>query len=497
MSKKSLTSKVQTRRIFRAAIATVMSLIMVLPVVVVADSAVNLSDEKKLLSGVTQLDAGDRSAYAIKGDGTAWAWGGGYGSIGNGATTPAYTPVKMHIDHVKQISGGYRHNLMLKDDGTVWAVGGNEHGQLGIGTQSSKILVDPVQVKGLTDVKAISAGGTFSLALLHDGTVWAWGGNEQGELGDDSRQNKLTPVQVKGLPSILSIAAGSNNAAALGNGGEVWIWGSQKPQGTKEGEILKPTLIKGYGEYRAVDMDGAYGLYGTALRWDGTVWMWNNYIDPYQEETLKAIQIPGLTDIISMTTDSAVKGDGTVWQWTVDDKNKINVTQTKGIQNAVSITKGSRNHYVLLKDGHVLAWGANEFGQTGLGVREIEINTPQPVKKSIQVLLDGNGMELTMPPLLINNSTYVPLRGVFEQMGVQVRWDISSRSVIAVKGSTTLILNSVSGQTTTNGKIIESDQKTVFINDSVYVPLRLISEMLGAEVEWDAEAYAVQINTHK
>ncbi|WP_340008087.1 hypothetical protein MHH52_09230 [Paenibacillus sp. FSL K6-0276] len=199
--------KVQMRRICSAVVGAAIILATVSSLIVKADSVVNFPDEKKLLSGITQLDAGDRSAYAITADGTAWAWGGGYGSIGNGATTPAYTPVKMHIDHVKQVSGGDRHNLILKDDGTVWAVGGNEHGQLGTGTQSLTDLVEPVQVKGLTDVKSVSAGGTHSLALQRDGIVWAWGGNEQGELGDNFGKNGLTPVQVKGLPSILSIAA--------------------------------------------------------------------------------------------------------------------------------------------------------------------------------------------------------------------------------------------------------------------------------------------------
>ncbi|WP_339316120.1 stalk domain-containing protein [Paenibacillus sp. FSL R10-2734] len=484
---------VQVRRICCAVVGIAIILATVSPLIVKADSAVNFPDEKKLLSGITGLDAGDRSAYAITADGTAWAWGGGYGSIGNGATTPAYTPVKMHIDHVKQVSGGYRHNLILKEDGTVWAVGGNEHGQLGTGTQSLTVLVEPVQVKGLTEVISVSAGGTHSLALRKDGTVWAWGGNEQGELGDNSGKNGLTPVQVKGLPSILSIAAGSNNSVALGNGGEVWVWGSSKSIGIKKDMVLKPTLIEGSGEYRAVDIDGQYGV---ALRWDGTVWLWSNYTDMNQGEALKPIQIPGLTDVVSMTTDSAVKADGTVWQWSIGDKNKINVTQTSGIQNAVSITSGNRNHYVLLKDGHVLAWGTNEFGQTGLGVRDFMIDTPKPVKKWIQVQLNNNEMELTMAPLLINNSTYVPLRGVFQQMGVNVRWDVPSRSVVAVKGSTTLILNSVNGQTTVDGKGIATDQKPVFINDSVYVPLRLISEMLGAKVEWDAEAYAVRIHSN-
>ncbi|MNO46517.1 Regulator of chromosome condensation (RCC1) repeat protein [compost metagenome] len=486
--------KVQGSRICKTIIGTVISLTMLSPLAAAAGSVADLPDEKKLLSGITQLDAGDRSAYAVTADGTVWAWGGGYGSIGNGATTPAYTPVKMHIDHVKQVSGGDRHNLMLKDDGTVWAVGRNEHGQLGTGVQSSTVLAEPVQVKGLTDVISVSAGGSHSLALRKDGTVWAWGSNEQGELGDDSGQNRLTPVQVKGLPAILSIAAGSNNSVALGNGGEVWVWGSSKSIGIKKDMVLKPTQIKGNGEYRAVDMDGQSGA---ALRWDGTVWLWSNYTDRYPGETLQPIQIPGLTNVVSMTTDSAVKADGTVWQWSMGDKNKIHVTQTSGIENAVSISRGNRNHYVLLKDGYVLAWGTNEFGQTGLGVRDFMIDAPQPVKKSIQVMLNNSIMELTMPPLLINNSTYVPLRGVFQQMGVNVRWDVPSRSVVAVKGSTTLILNSVNGQTTVNGKGIATDQKPLFINDSVYVPLRLISEMLGAKVEWDAEAYAVQIHSNQ
>lgn len=490
MVKISFISKAQIRGLRRVVTGAVLSLCIVSPLIVAADTAVDFPQQEKLLSGITQLDAGDRSAYGVTADGTVWAWGGGYGSLGNGATTPAYTPVKMHIDHVIQVSSGYRHTLMLRDDGTVWAVGGNEHGQLGVGTESLTILVEPVQVKGLTDVTSVSAGGRHSLALRKDGSVWAWGGNEQGELGDDSRKNKQTPVQVKGLPSILAIAAGMNDSVALGSGGEVWVWGAEQVIGGPKQGVIKPTQIKGSGEYVDVDIDG---LYGAALKWDGTVWLWTNYTNPYLGETLNPVQVPGLTSVVSMTTDSAVKTDGTVWQWTVDGREII-VTQVEGIQNAVSITTGNRNHYVLLKDGHVLAWGTNEFGQTGLGVRDFQINTPQPVKKSIQVMLNDKEIELTMPPLLINNSTYVPLRGVFQQMGVSVRWDVPSRSVIAVKSSTRLILNSLTGQTTVNGKTITTDQKPIFINDSVYVPLRLISEMLGAKVEWNAVTYSVRIN---
>lgn len=450
------------------------------------------SPEDKLLSDIIHLDAGDRSVYAVKADGSAWAWGGGYGSIGNGATTPAYTPVRMHIDHVKQISGGYRHSLILKDDGTVWVVGGNEHGQLGNGSQSTTITTEPQQVLGLTDVKMVSAGDNHSLALRKDGTVWGWGGNEKGQLGDDSRANVLKPVQVKNLPNIVSVAAGMYVSAALGNGGEVWIFGLESGSGGKQDLIRKPTQLQGNGEYFAIALDQ---FYGTGLRYDGTVWMWQNqtWVQP-ERKTLEPFQVRGLTNMISISTDMAVKADGTVWQWKLDDHGNPQVSQVPSISNAISVTSGGRNHYVLLKDGHVMSWGTNEFGQTGLGVLDFEITHPQMVKKSIAVFIDGQEIEVAMPPIIVNGSTYVPLRGIFQQMDVDLRWDIKTRSVIAADGATTIVLNSLTGVTTLNDKVVSTNEKPIFVNDSVYVPLRLVTELLGAHVEWDAAKYAVRID---
>ncbi|GJM74761.1 hypothetical protein HMSSN036_69770 [Paenibacillus macerans] len=98
---------------------------------------------------------------------------------------------------------------------------------------------------------------------------------------------------------------------------------------------------------------------------------------------------------------------------------------------------------MLLTDGHVIAWGSNEWGQTGLGLRDTEITTPQLVKKSITVILNSTETELAMPSLLINGRADVPLRGVFEQACVTPKWDVSTRSVIAEKGETKIVLKSV------------------------------------------------------
>jgi hypothetical protein len=95
------------------------------------------------------------------------------------------------------IAAGGFHSLALKGDGTVWAWGYNRDGQLGDGTTTNRTT--PVQVSGLSGVTAIAAGTHHSLALKGDGTVWAWGGNWYGQLGDGTTTNSTTPVQVSGL----------------------------------------------------------------------------------------------------------------------------------------------------------------------------------------------------------------------------------------------------------------------------------------------------------
>ncbi|ASA19952.1 stalk domain-containing protein [Paenibacillus donghaensis] len=450
--------------------------------------------DDKLLTEVSSLDAGQQSAYAIQADGSAWAWGGGTGSIGNGATTPAYTPVRMQLDQVQQISGGYRHSLQLKTDGTVWAVGGNEHGQLGDGKVTAAITTRPVQVQGLADVRSVAAGDNHSLALLKDGSVWGWGGNDAGQLGDSSRVHALQPVQIKGLTGIKAISAGNLISAVLDSEGEVTVFGAEQSQGKVPPAIRKPSVVEGNGTYTALEVDQ---LYGAALRADGTVWVWKNQAmaEPYALKPLVPYEVKGLKDVVSISIDAAVQADGTVWQWETQWQDGLRLKQVAGITNAAAVSSSGRNHYVLLKDGYVMSWGANEYGQTGLGVLDFEITEPQRVKKSISVFIDGQEKGLAMPPLLLKSSTYVPLRGVFEQMGLKLDWDVKTRSVRVNGPQVKIVLNSVTGVTTLNGVAVPTQEKAVFVNQSVYVPLRLISELLGAEVRWDAAAYAVRIDS--
>jgi alpha-tubulin suppressor-like RCC1 family protein len=190
-----------------------------------------------------KVAAGGNHTVALRSNGEVWAWGSNInGELGDGTsgTTPRTTPTRVRInsttflDNMLAVAAGTSHTLALKSDGTVLAWGLNSSGQLGDGTTVQKLY--PVAVKlangtPLSGIVEIACGATHSLALKNDGTVWAWGANASGQIGDGtttSPRSFATQVKVSTssfLTNVVSIAGGAAHSAAAKSDNSVWCWG--------------------------------------------------------------------------------------------------------------------------------------------------------------------------------------------------------------------------------------------------------------------------------
>ena len=179
--------------------------------------------------------AGEYHSLALRLDGQVLAWGyNNYGQLGDGTTTgQTYPKLIPGMTNIRAVAAGSNHSLALKADGTVLAWGYNGYGQLGDGTTTNRSQPVTVQVSAgvpLRGVVAVAAGDIHNLALKSDGTVWAWGYNAYGQLGDGTTVNRLNPVLLTdpngdAVRGIVAIAAGSNYSLALTADGKMLAWG--------------------------------------------------------------------------------------------------------------------------------------------------------------------------------------------------------------------------------------------------------------------------------
>ncbi|HSA98962.1 MAG TPA: hypothetical protein VLF17_07775 [Candidatus Nitrosotenuis sp.] len=285
--------------------------------------------------------------------------------------------------HVAKISAGYTHSLELKSDGTVLARGSDRYGQLG---DDSKLddKTTPVQVSGLSGIVAVSAGGYHSVALKSDGTVWAWGYDRYGQLGDDAtRADKATPVKVSGLSGIVAVSAGGYHSVALKSDGTVWAWGDDYHGQLGDGRKLQyrptPVQVSGMSDIVAISAGQFHSL---ALKSDKTVWVWGEDGDGQlgNDATLAnkytAVQVSGLSDIMAVAAGGyhsvALRSDGTVWAWGSDrygqlgdnaGADKATPVQVSDLSDIMAVSAGYGHSFAIKTDGTVWTRGAfyNQF----------------------------------------------------------------------------------------------------------------------------------------
>lgn len=203
-----------------------------------------------ILTGAVQVSAGMNTSMAVKTDGTVWAWGqNNSGQLGQNNTTNSYYAVKVkdttgtdYLKNIKEVHLGANYfAIALTNDKKLYSWGKGTGGQLGNSSTGNKSI--PVEVKNLTDVKEIVIGNNFSIALKEDKSVWAWGYNAYGQLGDGTVTNRTSPVQTKldastVLSNVITVGANYGTAYALTEDGTVYGWGLNT-----EGQIGDNTVV--------------------------------------------------------------------------------------------------------------------------------------------------------------------------------------------------------------------------------------------------------------
>ncbi len=293
-------------------------------------------------------------------------------------------------------SHGKDHTLALTEDGKVWALGGNEFGELGNGTFGGE-GVEPKMVKGLDNVIAVLAGASHSVALKKDGTVWTWGFNGSGQIGDGTTHDWSVPHKVTAINDVKAIATGSGHVVALKQDGTVWAWGGNHSGQVGNGEFsnrMEPTQVQGLRNVTAI-VAGAYNT--SALQKDGTVWSWGfngkgQLGNGGSERSAIPVQVSGLNDVHAIAAGdwhvAALKHDGTVWAWgnnhasqlgSSSVSNSNSPVQVSGISHITDITASVGHTIAIAQNDIVWAWGDAGTGRWGNGISLDGSVSPIPV----------------------------------------------------------------------------------------------------------------------
>ncbi|AEC02726.1 fimbrillin family protein [Parasphaerochaeta coccoides] len=274
---------------------------------------------------------------------------------------------------VKSVSAGGFHTLILKMDGTLWATGNNEYGQLGVGTSGTvNSKSTPVQV--MTDVAAVSAGWSHTMILKNDGTLWATGRNKVGQLGVGDNTNRSTPVQVSSMGSdVAAVSTGESYTMIVKKDGTLWATGQntagQLGDGTTD-DRNKPVQVKGLnGVGFMTDVEDVFagGFHTMILKKNGTLWATGfNYFGQLCDGTTTIRTTP------------------------------VQVQDSSGVgfmTDVATVSAGWAHTMILKKDGTLWAIGKNEQGQLGVSDK---INRSTPAQVSSNVASVSAGESYTM-----------------------------------------------------------------------------------------------------
>lgn len=327
--------------------------------------------------------------------------------------------------------------LFLKSDGTVWS--------------STDSLAAFRQVPGLTGVKDISG----DIALKNDGTVW--------ELVQSSNKasQPLTAKQIRELSGIQSIKFEGSTYLAVDSQSRLWFWGN---------------TLTGYSD---------------------------SAVTHTQERPILLTGVKNVKEaFVAEKTLFALTSSGQLYSTSLfREKLPANAPFSLLDSNIKTVKSGPRHLIMQKNDGSLWGWGVNKDGSLGNGEYEFMEKTPVPMQKPISVSLNGENIAMNTGVVTKDGQNFVPLRSVFEKLGAKITYEeTSANKMISItrgaaegKPAINIGVSAKTGATTVNGEAVKLPNNPFNLNGTMYLPLRFISEKLGAQVVWQPDTQTIEI----
>ena len=470
-------------------------------------------------SSLTKGPLGDQSNWVavsagghvmlLDASGRLWAWGNNRnGTLGDGTRLDKKEPIPIGTksDWVN-IAAGLYHSAAVDSSGRLWTWGLRHYGILGMDTGGDTWKLTPTLVDNRTDWAAVSVGTYHTVALDKSGRLWGWGQNVAGQLGDDdigrdlfgNRVNQTTPALIGNKSNWSAVSAGSRHTVALDGGGGLWAWGwnayGQVGDGTEERNKYEPTRIGTRNDWVSIAAGQDHTL---AIDASGGLWAWGSNIrgelgDGTNVNRNTPTRVGNKSDWVTVSGGNghtvAIDAGGSLWAWGYNEVGQLGDGTRENRNTPTRI--GTRNDWVAASAGGLRTAALT---RAHAGVEPLPAPPPKPLDE-ISINIDGQALQTDVPPIILEGRTLVPLRAIFEALGMEVEYIAATLTIIGTKGDSRIQLTVNSTQATVNGTAATLDVPAMVIDGRTLVPVRFIAESTGQNVVWDGTARRVIITT--